>query len=159
MESRGFGSTADAAAGLGSTAIAGRQVLWFRGGILAGMAGLLVGLALYYYLPAWRPAGAGLLAASSLLLALSVRGVSRGTRRSRYRRERWCARDTAVVVACALVFAAFIILSLTQSESLSYYPYPRLTWPSFHAATGGAILLLVLPGAINLADGMRGEGR
>ncbi len=157
---RGFGSTADTARGFGSAAVAGqRMMLWCKGGILAGLVGLLVGLAFYYYLPAWRPGGVGILAASALLLAMSLRGISRGTRRSRYRRQRWHARDVAVVAACVLVFATFLILSLTQKSSLAYYPYPRLTWPSFHGAIGGAILLLILPGAVNLMDGMRSERR
>ncbi len=157
---RGFRNTADTARSFGSTAVAGQHMmLWCKGGILAGLVGLLVGLAFYYYLPAWRPGGVGILAASALLLAMSLRGISRGTRRSRYRRQRWHARDVAVVAACALVFATFLILSLTQKASLAYYPYPRLTWPSFHGAIGGAILLLILPGAFNLMDGMRSEGR
>jgi len=157
---RGFGSTADMEHKFGSAAVAGQHMmLWVKGGILAGLVGLLVCLAFYYYLPAWRQGGVGILAASALLLALALRGISRGTRRSRYRRQRWHARDVAVVAACALVFATFLILSLTQKASLAYYPYPRLTWPSFHGAIGGAILLLILPGAFNLMDGMRSEGR
>jgi hypothetical protein len=43
------------------------------------------------------------------------------------------------------VLALFLLLSMVSPNLLTYYPYPRASWPSFHPALAVAIALLTAP--------------
>lgn len=135
MESRAFGAqigTTEAPRlplGVGLVALAGGVVSFALGEFSAALA-------------CW-----GL---SVIMLALVMRRGG-GESRSRYRALRWQASDIAEVIL-AVASGGLITTALLTSTTLSFTPYPRLTWPSFALGPGIAALLLVAPALL-------GEGR
>jgi energy-coupling factor transport system permease protein len=138
MEARGFGSAVSPPSY--------RQEILSQLGTLIALLGLLCGLSILAFFPersalGWALAG---LAAASMLAILGFQG--RRVQRTRYRRPRWHARDTAVVIASAAVLAAVVAVRLLMPETLYYSPYPpNSLLPPFHPLMGGALLLLALP--------------
>ena len=138
MEARGFAGT--------QTPAPRRQALWVQLGTLAALVSLLGGLFILAYYPAaatpgWALAG---LAVVGLLTLFWYQG--RGVRRSRYRRPRWEARDTALAVTSVLVIAAVAGARFLAPATLYYSPYPPADLlPAFNPLIGAALLPLALP--------------
>ncbi len=111
-----------------------------------GLLGILAGLFLMAFF-----SQAGLLGPALVVLGvaamLAVFGLQgRRVRRTRYRRARWRARDTAVVAACTAVVAVILVARVTVPETLYYDPFkPGSLLPSFNPLVGGALLLLAAP--------------
>jgi energy-coupling factor transport system permease protein len=137
MEARGFSSAVEP--------LSRRQALLSQSGMLAGLLGLLVGLSLLAFSPqastaGWVLAGLGVI---GLLVVLGLQG--RRVHRTRYRRPRWQARDTAVVIASGFVLATMVVARLVVPETLYYSPYPpNPLLPPFQPLVGLALLLLTL---------------
>ncbi len=144
MEARGFGSAV--------TPPTPRRALLGQLGLLAGLVGILAGLSLLALYQQGRLWG-GLLVAggvASILAFFVFHG--RQVRRTRYRRQAWHARDTAVAIAVAISLAIVIAVRLTAPGTLYYSPYPpNSLLPSFQPLVGIALLLLVTPAVVALA--------
>jgi energy-coupling factor transport system permease protein len=138
MEARGFGSTV--------RPTSRRQATLAQWGTLAALLALLAGLFMVTYLGeygawGWLLAGLGV-AGLSALFWLQGQGV----RRTRYRSDRWTARDSVVAAAGAVVVAVIVAARLTMPQALVYSPYPPYSLlPPFDPWVGAVLLLLVLP--------------
>jgi energy-coupling factor transport system permease protein len=145
MEARGFGAAVSPPTR--------RRAILSQVGLLAGLIGVLVGLALLAFYQQGRMWG-------WLLIGVGVIGVfaffgfhGRQVQRTRYRREAWHARDTAVVVASVISLAIFTTVRLTTPETLYYSPYPpNPLLPSFNPLVGAALLLLTMPAIVAPRD-------
>ncbi len=138
MEARGFGSAV--------RPLSRRQAMWSQLGTLIALLGLLGGLSMLALLPERSPWGWTLtgLAVAGMLAILGVQG--RRVKRTRYRRPRWYARDSAIVIASAAVLGVVVAARLLVPETLYYSPYPpNPLLPPFDPLVGGALLLLTLP--------------
>jgi len=113
-----------------------------RWGAAAGWLALASGLTLGAVAPAQAiPAGALLMlgAGATWISMRSTRG------RNRYRPDVWRRGDTLVAGFSLGVLALFLLLSMVSPNLLTYYPYPRASWPAFHPALAVAIALLTAP--------------
>jgi energy-coupling factor transport system permease protein len=138
MEARGFGSIA--------RPVSHRQAVVRHWGLLVALLALLAGLFVVTYFPGARLWGWTLvvLATAGLLAIFWLQG--RGVLRTHYRRERWTARDTAVVIDSAVVVGTVVAARLAAPEALVYSPFPPYSLlPPFNPWVGMALLLLALP--------------
>ena len=122
MEARGYGRASAAQSGVAWLCLlAGALVqLYWRESILGGCAMVL---------------GAGWLFASA----------RRTEPITRYRRERWTARDVFVALESSACFIAIGIVATYDPSALSYYPYPRVTAPPANPEIVVALLALAAP--------------
>ncbi len=138
MEARGFGSAVKP--------MSRRQAVYAQVGTLAALLAVLAGLFVVTYyseqrLWGWLLAGLGV---AGLAAVFGLQG--KRVHRTRYRRPRWYGRDTAVVVASAVVLAVVLAARSMVPETLIYVPYPpNSLLPPFNPLVGAALLLLVLP--------------
>ncbi|MGD2205409.1 MAG: energy-coupling factor transporter transmembrane component T [Anaerolineae bacterium] len=138
MEARGFGSTV--------SPLSQRQATATQGGTLAALLGLLAGLLVVAYFPERSSLGWVLVGLGGFALLAMFWLQGRRVHRTRYRRERWQARDTALVLGSAVVLVAVVVARLTAPETLFYSPFPPSSLlPPFNAYVGAALLLLALP--------------
>ena len=141
MEARGFGSLLHP--------LSHRRALLSQLGTLLALVGLLAGLMMLAFLPAaqtwgWALAGLGTV---GLVAILVLQG--RRVRRTRYRRPRWRARDTAIVLSSAVVIAVVTVARQIAPETLYYSPYPpNPLLPPFNPWVGAVLLLLALPALV-----------
>ncbi len=148
MEARGFGSAVDP--------LSRRQAILNQLSTLVALLGLLAGLSILAFFPAsrtwgWVLAGLGF---AGLLGILGLQG--RRVRRTRYRRPRWQARDTVVVMASVVVLTVIVVARLIMPETFYYSPYPpNSLLPPFQPLVGITLLLLALPAL--LAPSSRGR--
>jgi energy-coupling factor transporter transmembrane protein EcfT len=113
-----------------------------RWGAAAGWTMLGAGIAVGVVLPERAALAAGLVILGAGTSWLSGRG---GNGRHRYRPEAWTSGDTIVAGLSLGVLAVFLFLSAAAPLLLTYHPYPRAIWPSFHPAIGAAIAILFMP--------------
>ena len=113
-----------------------------RWGAAVGWLALASGLALGAVAPRQSALAAGLAALGGMATWLSMRSAAG---RNRYRPEVWARGDTLVAGLSLGVLTLFLLLSITAPALLTYYPYPRATWPSFHPVLAAAIALLTSP--------------
>jgi len=141
MEARGFGSAVNP--------LSRRQAVYAQVGTLAALLAVLAGLFVVTYFPEQRLWGWPLvgLGVAGLTAVFGLQG--KRVHRSRYRRPRWHARDTAIVIASAAVLAVVIAAKSMVPETLIYLPYPPSSLlPPFNPLVGAALLLLVLPAVL-----------
>jgi energy-coupling factor transport system permease protein len=151
LEARGFAGAA--------APISSRRTMLARLGTLAGLLALLVGLSLAAYLPDWKTGGWALsiLGAGGLLAMFRLEG--RHIRRTRYRRTRWQARDTALVLGSALALAGVVAARIASPEMLVYSPFPPYSLlPPFQPLVAAGLLLLVLPAILAQSTVQRDAG-
>jgi energy-coupling factor transport system permease protein len=123
---------------------------WGRGGpsgwkrllVAAGWLGLGAGLGLWAVAPRWSALAFVLALASAAALWA---GLGRKDGRNRYRPETWHRGDSLVAGLSLGVLAVFVFLAVMMPEMLTYYPYPRATWPGLHPALAATIALLTAP--------------
>jgi energy-coupling factor transport system permease protein len=138
MEARGFGSGPE----LGSS----RRATLVQLANLIALLGLLAGLSLVAFWPATAFWGWVLVVVASLGMVALLGLHGRRVQRTRYRRSSWLWRDTAVVVASAVVVTIIVAARLTVPALLTYLPYPPGSLlPPFNPPVGAALLLLVVP--------------
>jgi hypothetical protein len=141
MEARGFGAAVSTPSR--------RRTLLSQAGLLVALVAVLGGLALLAFYPQGRVWG-------WLLFGAGVAGVlaffgfhGRQVQRTRYRRQPWRARDTAVALASIVSLAVVIAVRLTRPETLYYSPFPpNSLLPSFDPLAGAALLLLTVPAIV-----------
>jgi energy-coupling factor transport system permease protein len=141
MEARGFSQAVHP--------LSHRQETMSQVGLLVSLLELLLGLSLLAFAPGWQAWGWVLsgLGAAGMLAIFGFQG--RQVRRSRYRRPRWHARDTAITAASAVVVAAVAVARLAAPETLYYSPYPpNSLLPPFEPWVGAVLLLLAIPAIV-----------
>lgn len=135
MVARGYGATRNEG-----------QPLWVRLGLAFGLAAGLAGWLLTFWL-AW-------LGWSLLLLGLAIMGLvlwQQGQRVqvTRYRPNRWSARETLVVITAVLpLLLIFIPSPFVPADALFYTTYPSLTLPPFNPWVGLSLALYALPALV-----------
>jgi energy-coupling factor transport system permease protein len=115
-------------------------------GIAAGLGLTLVGATLFAFSSRdlhwlnWV-----IIAFGILLIVLTLRGVGRGSGRTRYRRSVWRSRDTYLLIAS--IGSAVLLLLYRQYApgSLLYDPFPSVTMPPFDLVVIGVLALLLAP--------------
>jgi energy-coupling factor transport system permease protein len=137
MEARGFGSLKEDRA-------RGRQTLQ-RLLIALALFGLLAATFCYSYYSKLAWVGVLLATGSLALLLGTLFAMGRSVQRSRYRRELWRRRD--VVVSAVSLISVGIIAGFWLRDPLVFlfYPYPRVSFPSFNPVVGLALLTAVVP--------------
>lgn len=113
-----------------------------RLGAAAGWLALASGIALGAVAPAHAPLAVALVLVGALVAWIAMRSAGG---RHRYRPDVWARGDTLLAGLSLGVLAAFLLLSIVAPQILTYYPYPRATWPSFHPALVVAIVFLTAP--------------
>lgn len=95
--------------------------------------------------------GQAVLGLALLLVGVGLIGgmvwlVGRQVPRTVYRSQPWARADWAVALGAGITAMAFLFPwpGLDRS-SIFYYPYPTLTWPSFHLILAGSTLGLLVP--------------
>jgi energy-coupling factor transport system permease protein len=145
MEARGFGSVV--------VPPSQRLVALSQLGTLASLLALLAGLFVATYFSEWSTLGWMLASLAGISLAAISWLQGRRVQRTRYRRLRWTAQDTVLVVASAAVVAIALTVRSTAPETLSYVPYPPYPLlPPFDPLVGGALLLLAAPALLGLGS-------
>jgi len=137
MEARGFGSDISQSRQ--------ERAPSYKVSIALSLFGLLAGLFWYGYLPTARWIGGSMGAGGLLLLAWTFRTLSRQMGRSRYRRELWRRRDTLVSAVSLAALGLFILFWFLDRSALAFYPYPRLTLPTFSPIIGLALMAPIAP--------------
>lgn len=137
MEARGFASTV--------IPPSARQTLAIRLGLLGSLLALLAGLVLLMLVPGRAMVGWAAVGLGSVGLTAVFWLQGRRVRRTWYRRARWTARDTVLVVASSLALAAVIGSRFFAPAVLVYDPYSSTLLPPFNPALGAALLLLAVP--------------
>lgn len=131
MVARGFASGAE------------REERWPRMLVLAGFVAVIAGwlLRLIWTQPV---AGTLLLIAGCVALMGGLWRAGRSHLHTVYRPEHWQRWDWVVVGGAALAASAYL-LPLFDRTTISYYPYPALSWPDFDWRLGLATLGLAAP--------------
>lgn len=138
LESRGFAGVA--------APVSQRRAILTRFGIIASLVAVLVGLFLAAYLADWQVEGWVLASLGIAALLAIFRLQGRQIRRTRYRRSRWLARDSAIVLGTGITLVSIISTRITNPEVLVYSPFPPQSMlPTFQPLVAAALLLLVLP--------------
>lgn len=109
-----------------------------RVGIAVGLGLLLAGSVLHGLR---RSGGLALLVAGGSVLALTVWRLGRDIQRSRYRRRRWRAVDSALVALALLSGGSLLGLYLRQRGLFHYQAWPAVQWPGWDLR----IVLALLP--------------
>src|SRR5439155_1150380 len=76
-------------------------------------------------------AGWAIVALGAALLALTLKTMGSGTRRSRYRRSVWQEQDTLLAATSVGLIAFLITYRVMLPTALLYYPFPRIYAPDF----------------------------
>jgi energy-coupling factor transport system permease protein len=145
MEARGFSRAPGAGRSLSPVVV--------QLGIAFGLGFVLVGGALFAFAPAlpwlaWLVIGAGV-----ALIAITLRSIGAGVRRSRYRKSVWRDTDTVLTLASLGVLAALFAFRALAPSLLAYTPFLRISMPTFDLSIAAAIAGLLAPAAIVLIIG------
>jgi len=111
---------------------------------LAGLLGVCAGL--YGLLDAGSPGPLGLplLAAGAAVAVVGLAAASRGATRSRYRPDRWGAREWLVSVSGAAAAAAVLVVAARDPSALNPSTSP-LVAPGLPVAPAAGVLVALLP--------------
>lgn len=138
MVARGYGAVVDEEQTLRT------QVL-----LAVGLLMLLTGWLAYLFRMTWRIPAVAMMLVGAGLIGLAMWLTGRAVQHTVYRARRWRSSDTLAVLGCALT----LIVALTQREALYYSPYPQLGVPPFDPLVGLALLGLLVPAIVTVAQG------
>ncbi len=116
--------------------------------LVLGLLVLLGGWLAYLFRAAWRIPAVAAMVAGAAVIGFVVWMSGRAVQHTVYRARGWTSGDTFAVLGCALTLA----VALTQREVLYYSPYPGLTLPSFDPFIGLALLGLLVPAIVTVAQ-------
>jgi energy-coupling factor transport system permease protein len=125
--------------GFGNAVSTRKQARWMN----AGFALLAMGLIVWAFAPSGLLLGAPLILGGGVLVWASQRSLAA---LQRYDWEMWDRGDTISVGVCLGVLAAIAVLAFLAPGALTYYPYPRASWPEFLWPLALAVALLSAPG-------------
>lgn len=137
MVARGYGAVNDE-----------DQPLRTQGLIAVGLLVLLAGWLAYLFRADWRIPAVVAMVAGASIVGSAVWMIGRAVRHTVYRVRHWTPRDTFAVLGCALT----LIAALTRREALYYSPYPQLGLPPFDPIIGLALLGLLVPAIVTVAQ-------
>jgi energy-coupling factor transport system permease protein len=142
MEARGYGNLKSQTPALR----AGASVSNLKSQVLmvGGLSGVLLGWLIEAY---WRNGiGWVVIAASAVAFMLGLRIMAaHAPRTTSYKRLAWSERDTLLAVSSAVPLAVIAAMAILDPLALTFYPYPRVTPPSFDVRVGICLALLVVP--------------
>jgi len=156
MEARGFGGqpALPAAPGTVGVGCSKQNTRWAwpltdrsllgKSVIALALTVLVSGAFALSYFPQKAIGGAALLMGGAMLF-VALWMIGQGVQRSRYRRDRWEQRDTLIAVTSTATMLVVLVTWATRRSLLTFYPYPRVTWPSFNPFIGLTLLLLAAP--------------
>jgi len=139
MEARGFGNV--------QPLPQARDIL-YKSLTLLGLAGVLGSFFALTYLSSGQWVSWTGIALSAALLLGVFWAQGRRVSRSRYHRDRWTWRDTAVVGAGVAVLGILIGARTVDAGALQYYPYTELL-PPFAPWLGASLLPLAAPSMLS----------
>jgi energy-coupling factor transport system permease protein len=119
-------------------------------GLVGGLGLLLTGGTMFAFLPAVPLLGWFLILLGLALLGLTLRAMSRGSKRTRYRRSVWRVHDTPLALVSAGVLGILIVFKLLAPSLLAYTPFLRISMPDFDPVVVLALCGLAAPAAIIL---------
>jgi len=96
--------------------------------VISGLAFLAAGLSVLAFAPSGLPLGALFVMAGSLLLWVARRG---GGAVQRFQWEKWTRADTIITGICLGVLTVLALLAFLVPGVLTFYPYPKASWPEF----------------------------
>jgi hypothetical protein len=140
MEARGFSRSTASAQGL--------PPLLAQSGIAGGLGLLLVGGTMFAFAPDLPLLGWLLLGLGLGLVALTLWASSRGSRRTRYRRSVWRARDTPLAIVAGAVHGILLVFRFVAPSLLAYTPFMLISMPDFDPLMGLTLAALVAPAII-----------
>lgn len=128
-----------------------RSGLLLQAIIALGLLALICGILALLYLSDKFIGGLILAVGGGMLLAV-LWSIGQGVHRSRYRRGGWRRHDLVLAATSAVVIATWVGVWIVDRSALTFYPYPRLSWPPFQPLLAATILLLAVP-AVALRTG------
>lgn len=124
-----------------------RASFWTQLAAVAGLTLVSVGL---YFLFTGDGRGLVISVVGVIIMAIALRMMGSGVRRSSYRRERWHRRDSVVAVACGVLIMGLLALRATGGGNLIYTTLPHFTLPPFDPLAGVLVVLLSTPALLTL---------
>jgi energy-coupling factor transport system permease protein len=141
MVARGYGATSDR----GQTPRIQRL-------LALGLFMLLGGWLAFLFLEPWKGIAVGVMILGAGLVVGVVWLAGRTVSHTSYRARRWTARDTLAALGCGLtLIVALLPLPLVNRATLTYSPYPHLTFPVFDPFIGLGLLGLLVPAVVATA--------
>lgn len=137
MESRGFSRATAQSRAL--------PPLLVQLGLAGGLGLVLVGGTMFAFFPDTPILGWTLIALGLVLIAGTIWAMSRGTKRTRYRRRVWRSHDTPLALISGGVFAILLVFKLLAPALLAYTPFLRISLPPFDPLVGIVICGLLAP--------------
>lgn len=116
-------------------------------GLAGGLGLVLAGAAFLAFFAVTPWIGWGCIAAGVVLVAATLWAVSKGVKRSRYRRSVWRDKDTALTVVSVATASILLTYKLLTPAALVYDPLSRLHiyMPPFDVVVACAMLALTAP--------------
>jgi len=138
MEARGFGGNVQD--------VSPRKELLTKIGTLAALLLVLAGAFWYAYFATTQEIGLALIGGGIGLLIYVFWQLGRRVARTRYRRDIWRRRDTALALVSLALGGGLLAARLAAPSWLSYSPYsPASIWPDFNLGLGLLTLLVAVP--------------
>jgi energy-coupling factor transport system permease protein len=122
---------------------------WQRAGLIAGLIGLVLTLATWVLFPSWGGEAVLLFGVSSLLLWFSLR-VGNGSHR--FSPDIWSRKDSLIAGCCLGGLFVFAFLAFASPITLTFYPYPQVSFPDFQWPIVLAVFLFSSPAWIRNDD-------
>jgi energy-coupling factor transport system permease protein len=144
MDARGFGGAL--------TGMTPRYLARLRGMMVLSLLLFLIGMVAQIFWPHLAALAYLLIALAAAMLLYAFHRLGRSVRRSRYRRERWGAGDSAIALCSLAALAGALWLRYSNPAHMTYAPYTGGLLPAFHAPLGLLLTLLAVPGLIALAE-------
>jgi hypothetical protein len=110
--------------------------------VISGLALFAVGLSVWAFAPSGLPLGALFVIVGILLLWIARRG---GGTVQRFEWEKWARADTIIVGICLGVLTVLALLAFLAPGVLTFYPYPKASWPEFLWPLAATAALLSVP--------------
>jgi energy-coupling factor transport system permease protein len=140
MESRGFGRAPAGERGIAPIVV--------QLGLASGLGLVLVGGTMFAFVPDVPLLGWFLIVGGLAFVTLTIWSMSRGARRTRYRRRVWRAHDTPLAIVSGGVFAILLVFKILAPELLAYSPFLRISMPDFDPLVALTIVALIVPAVI-----------
>lgn len=117
-------------------------------GLASGLGLVLVGGTMFAFVPDMPLLGWLLILLGLASITATIWAMSRGTKRTRYRRRVWRAHDTPLALISGGVFAILLVFKLVAPTLLAYSPFLRITLPNFDPLVAITICALIAPAII-----------
>lgn len=114
-------------------------------GLAIGLGLILVGGTIQAFASTIELVGWATVISGVIVIAIILWATGKGNRRVRYRRSVWRGRDTALSALSIGVTTFLITYRLIAPSTLVYYPFPRISPPSFDIIIAGALTTLAAP--------------